>query len=160
MPVENTEVIRSVHVDSTLASTALDPTRYIPRMTAVPETPERRRRRLVYIPAALFAVVALTVFVLAQLHPAKPELKAAASKDIALGDAKHGAVLFANTCAGCHGPNGTGGGIGPRLDGSGISLGVAKATIDGGNSVMPPGLVKGSDEADVLAYLNTILLSK
>ncbi len=129
-------------------------------MTAVPETPERRRRRLVYIPAALFAVVALTVFVLAQLHPAKPELKAAASKDIALGDAKHGAVLFANTCAGCHGPNGTGGGIGPRLDGSGISLGVAKATIDGGNSVMPPGLVKGSDEADVLAYLDTILLSK
>jgi mono/diheme cytochrome c family protein len=126
-------------------------------MTAVPETPERRRRRLVYIPAGLFALVAVTVFVLAQLHPAKPGLKAVASKDIALGDAKHGAVLFASTCAGCHGQNGTGGGIGPRLSGSGVSLGVAKATIDGGNSVMPPGLVKGAAEADVLAYLNTIL---
>ena len=125
--------------------------------TAAPESPERRRRRLLYIPAALFAVVALTVFVLAQLHPAKPELKAVASKEIALGDPKHGAELFAGTCAGCHGPEGKGGGVGPRLNGSGISIGVAKATIDAGNSVMPPGLVKGADEEDVLAYLNTIV---
>jgi mono/diheme cytochrome c family protein len=129
-------------------------------MTATAETPEHRRRRLVFIPAALFAVVVITVFVLAQLHLAKPEIKAVQSKDIALGDAKHGSVVFASTCAGCHGANGAGGGIGPRLNGSGISLGVAKATIEGGNSVMPPGLVKGADEADVLAYLDTILLSK
>jgi mono/diheme cytochrome c family protein len=126
-------------------------------MTATAETPERRRRRLVYIPAALFVVVAVTVFVLAQLHLAQPGVKAVDAKDITLGDAKHGAALFSSTCAGCHGANGAGGGIGPRLNGSGISLGVAKATIDGGNSVMPPGLVKGADEADVLAYLNTIL---
>jgi len=129
-------------------------------MTATAETPEHRRRRLVFIPVALFAVVVITVFVLAQLHLAKPEIKAVESKDITLGDPKHGAVLFANTCAGCHGPNGTGGGIGPELAGSGLSLGVVKATIDGGNSVMPPGLVKGADEADVLAYLDTILLRK
>jgi mono/diheme cytochrome c family protein len=127
-------------------------------MATTAETPERRRRRLVYIPAALFAVVAVTVFVLAQLHPAQPEIKAPAAGDITLGDAEHGAALFASTCAGCHGANGTGGGVGPRLNGSGISLGVAKATIDGGNAVMPPGLVKGADEEDVLAYLNTILL--
>jgi mono/diheme cytochrome c family protein len=129
-------------------------------MTATAETPEHRRRRLIFIPAALFAVVVITVFVLAQLHLAKPELRAVASKDVALGDARHGAVLFANTCAGCHGANGTGGGVGPALNGSGISLGVAKATIDNGNSVMPPGLVKGADEADVLAYLETIRLRK
>ncbi len=124
------------------------------------ETPERRRIRLLYIPAALLAVISITVFVLAQIHPAKPELKAVASKDIALGDPARGQELFASTCSGCHGPNGTGGGIGPKLAGSGISLGVVKATIDGGNSVMPPGLVKGKGEEDVLAYLNTILLSK
>jgi mono/diheme cytochrome c family protein len=127
---------------------------------ATAETPEHRRRRLVYIPAALFAVVAISVFVLAQLQLAKPELKPVASKDVTLGDAKRGATLFASTCAGCHGPNGTGGGIGPRLNGSEISLGAAKATIDGGNAVMPPGLVKGADEEDVLAYLNRILSTK
>jgi mono/diheme cytochrome c family protein len=126
-------------------------------MTAAPETPERRRRRLLLIPAALFAAVSLTVFALAQAHPAKPELKAAKSADIKLGDATRGAALFAGTCAGCHGRNGVGGGVGPKLNGSGISLGVAKATIDAGNSVMPPGLVKGTDQEDVLAYLNTIL---
>jgi mono/diheme cytochrome c family protein len=124
------------------------------------ETPERRRIRLLYIPAALLAVVSITVFVLAQVHPAKPELTAVASKDITLGDPARGHELFASTCSGCHGPNGTGGGIGPKLAESGISLGVVKATIDGGNSVMPPGLVKGKDEEDVLGYLDTILLSR
>ena len=121
------------------------------------ETPERRRIRLLYIPAALLATVSITVFVLAELHPAQPELKAVAAKEIALGDPARGQQLFADTCAGCHGPNGSGGGIGPKLAESGISLGVVKATIDGGNSVMPAGLVKGGDEEDVLAYLNTIL---
>ena len=121
------------------------------------ETPERRRIRLLYIPAALFAAVSITVFVLAERHPAQPELKAVATKEIALGDPARGRQLFASTCAGCHGANGSGGGIGPKLAGSGLSLGVVKATIDAGNSVMPAGLVKGADEEDVLAYLNTIV---
>ncbi|MGZ8694691.1 MAG: c-type cytochrome [Gaiellaceae bacterium] len=121
------------------------------------DTPERRRMRLLYIPAVLFAAVSITVFVLAERHPAQPELKAAAAEKIALGDPAQGQQRFASTCAGCHGPNGSGGGIGPKLAGSGLSLGVVKATIDAGNAVMPAGLVKGEDEEAVLAYLSTIL---
>jgi hypothetical protein len=129
-------------------------------MATTAETPERRRRRLVYIPAALFAVVALTVFGLAQLHPAQPEIKPASFETIVLGDAHRGSTLFAGTGASSLGKTGSGGGVGPRLNGSGIPLPVAKATIDAGNSVMPPGLVKGGDESDVLAYLDVILPKK
>ena len=38
-----------------------------------------------------------------------------------------------------------------------ISLAVAKAQIDNGGATMPPKLVAGKQEADVLAFLATIL---
>ena len=60
-------------------------------------------------------------------------------------------------CASCHGQNGKGGGIGPKLQGLPISIARVKAQIDGGGSTMPAGLVKGGDEADVLAYVATIV---
>jgi cytochrome c551 len=116
----------------------------------------RRRVRLVVVPAILFAVVSGTVFVLAELHPAKDE-GAAASAPTGQGDAGQGEQLFAENCAGCHGEGGTGGGVGPTLAGSQISLGEARSTIENGSGVMPPDLVQGQDLEDVLAYLQTIV---
>ena len=72
------------------------------------------------------------------------------------GDAKHGASVFARTCASCHGDGGAGG-IAPTLAGASITLDDARATIDAGASGMPAGLVTGEDEDDVLAYLRQIL---
>jgi mono/diheme cytochrome c family protein len=155
IPDENTDVIASVHVDSTLASNLPDPTRYDRRVSAAPESPRRRLVRLVVVPAALFIGVSATVFTLAQIHPAKPEV-AAASGPVKIGDARAGQVTFAKTCAGCHGAGGKGGGIGPRLAGASITLARAKAQIDAGSGAMPPALVSGTNEENVLAYLDTI----
>jgi mono/diheme cytochrome c family protein len=75
---------------------------------------------------------------------------------VKLGDPYRGQIAFEATCAGCHG-SGEGGGVGPRLIGLDITVAQAKAQIDGGGGVMPAGLVSGTKEADVLAYLATIL---
>jgi mono/diheme cytochrome c family protein len=111
--------------------------------------------RLVVVPAILFVLVSGAVFVLAQAHPAKDE-GAAAPATPAEGDATRGEQLFAESCESCHGDSGTGGGVGPRLAGSGVSLDVARATIENGSGVMPAGLVEGQELEDVLAYLETI----
>jgi mono/diheme cytochrome c family protein len=125
-------------------------------VSATPESPRRRLVRLVAVPAALFLVVSATVFTLAQLHPAKPEV-AAASGPVKVGDAVAGKMTFEKACAGCHGAGGKAGGIGPKLVGLEITLAQAKAQIDAGGGAMPPKLVTGTDEDNVLAYLDTIL---
>jgi hypothetical protein len=38
-----------------------------------------------------------------------------------------------------------------------VTIARVKAQIDGGGVTMPAGLVKGGDEADVLAYVATII---
>lgn len=124
-------------------------------MSSGPETPRRRLVRLIAVPAALFVGVSATAFTLAELHPAKPGLPAAGS--VKLGDPYRGQITFEATCAGCHGSGGKGGGVGPRLVGLDITVAQAKAQIDGGGGVMPAGLVSGTKEEDVLAYLATIL---
>lgn len=111
--------------------------------------------RLVVVPAILFAVVSGTVFVLAQLHPAKDDGGSAAAP-AGHGVADRGEQLFVVNCARCHGEGGTGGGIGPMLAGSGVSLQEARSAIENGRGVMPAGLVDGQDLEDVLAYLDTI----
>jgi mono/diheme cytochrome c family protein len=121
-----------------------------------PEPPRRRLIRLILLPAALFAVVSTVTLVLALAHPAKPEAKADTTP-VTLGDAGHGAELYDQQCAGCHGQGGTGGSAGPELAGQGISLAEARAQIEAGGGTMPAGLVTGSDLDDVLAYLDTIL---
>ena len=115
-------------------------------------------RRLVVIPAVLFLVVSATAFGLAKAHPAKPGLPRSGS--IRLGDSYRGETIFSTTCAGCHGQGGAGGGVGPKLAGAPIPLVVVKAQIDNGGGAMPPKLVSGGQEADVLAYLSTILKSQ
>ena len=114
-----------------------------------------RTLRLIVVPAILFVVVSGTVFVLAQTHPAKDE-SAAPPAPAAEGDAARGEQLFAENCSSCHGQGGTGGGVGPTLAGSGVSVAVARATIENGSGVMPADLVQGQELEDVLAYLGTI----
>ena len=71
-----------------------------------------------------------------------------------------GGIVFSTSCASCHGAGGKGGGIGPRLAGSGIAIARVKAQIDAGGATMPRSLVTGSKERDVLAYVATILPAK
>jgi cytochrome c551 len=117
-----------------------------------------RRVRLVVVPAILFILVSGTVFVLAQLHPAKEEASSSGPPPSS-GDAAHGQELFAENCASCHGEGGQGGGVGPALVGNPITIADARSRIENGGGVMPGNLVSGQDLADVLAYLQTILAS-
>ena len=112
--------------------------------------------RLLVVPALLFVAGAGTAFGLAKAHLAKPG-KPKPSGTVAVGDAYQGEIVFQQSCVGCHGAGGKGGGIGPRLAGAAIPLAVAKAQIENGSGSMPPRLVSGRQERDVLAYLATIL---
>ena len=116
-----------------------------------------RRVRLLLIPAILFTAVSAAVYGLAQTHPAKDEAASAPLGAPVAADRGNGQRLFAENCASCHGEGGTGGGVGPRLAGSGISQDDARAKIQTGSGVMPADLVKGQDLEDVLAYLETIV---
>ena len=114
--------------------------------------------RLVIVPTLLFLVFTGTALALALLHPAKPGTPKT-SGNVKLGDSYRGETIFSKACAACHGQGGEGGGIGPKLAGAAIPLSAVKAQIDNGGGSMPAGLVKGQQEADVLAYLATILAS-
>jgi mono/diheme cytochrome c family protein len=115
-----------------------------------------RRARLIVVPAILLAGVTASVYLLAELHPAKDEAASAPAGPAALGDATRGETLFAENCASCHGEGGAGGGVGPTLAGSGVPSDEARATIENGSGIMPADLVSGQDLIDVLAYLETI----
>jgi mono/diheme cytochrome c family protein len=117
-----------------------------------------RRVRLIVIPLCLFVGVSTTVFLLARLALVEPSAPKA-SGEVVLGDQYRGQVVYAQSCSGCHGATGEGG-IGPRLAGNPISLAAAKSQIDSGGGTMPPQLVSGRQEEDVLAYLATILASE
>jgi mono/diheme cytochrome c family protein len=147
---EKTEVIRSVYVELTLAVIVVrDATRYDRRVS--------RGVRLLVVPAVLFSAVTGAALALANLHPAKPGAPKSGSSSVVLGDAYRGETVFERSCAGCHGVGGKGGSIGPPLAGVQLSLARVKAQIDNGGGAMPPRLVTGKDEEDVLAYLATIL---
>jgi mono/diheme cytochrome c family protein len=112
----------------------------------------------VVVPLVLFLAVSGLAFGLSKDHPAKPGVPAAAAsgEPIELGDSYRGGTIFEQTCAGCHGAGGKGG-AGPRLQGDRITLAFAKARIESGQGIMPAGLVKGQQEKDVLAYLQTLI---
>ncbi len=113
--------------------------------------------RLVVLPLVLLLAVSGATYALAKWHPATPGLPKLAAGSITLGDQYRGQTIYSTTCASCHGANGKGGGIGPRLAGLPVSIARVKAQIDAGGGSMPGGLVKGADEADVLAYVATIV---
>ena len=110
-------------------------------------------------PLVLFAALSLAVFTLAKLRLAEPAAPAASAAKITLGDAGAGEALFDQNCASCHGDGGVGGGVGPRLAGSEIDLALAQDRIRNGKGIMPPELVTGRAEQDVLAYVKTLLES-
>ena len=101
----------------------------------------------------LFVVVSASVFTLAKLHPASP---ATASGPVSLGDVTRGRAVYLQKCAPCHGQQAEGK-VGPRLAGVSITVEQARAQIDNGGGIMPARLVTGGSEADVLAYLKTLL---
>jgi len=120
--------------------------------------PGRSRLAMIARPLALLVVVSAVVFTYAQLHLARPGVPdAAAGTKIALGDSYRGSIAFDQTCKACHCEGGKGGGIGPRLIGDRISLAAVKQQIDAGGGSMPPGLVKGAAERDVLAFVATVI---
>jgi mono/diheme cytochrome c family protein len=124
----------------------------------LPDPSARRRRvlRLVVVPLCLFALFWAAAFTLAKVHLAKPGAPKAAKGTVSLGDAYRGEVTFGQTCAPCHGAAGKGG-VGPRLKGLAISIGAVKTQIDNGGGSMPPKLVTGQNERDVLAYVATLI---
>jgi mono/diheme cytochrome c family protein len=113
-----------------------------------------RRVRLIVVPVCLFLGVSAAVFALSRLALAEPTAPKA-SGAVVVGDAYRGQVVYSQACAGCHGATGEGG-VGPKLQGSPISLIAAKAQIDNGSGTMPAQLVTGRQEEDLLAYLATI----
>jgi len=98
------------------------------------------------------AIVVVAVFLLAQWPIFEPDTS---SEPVLLGGAERGEVLFAENCAGCHGRGGTGG-TGPALAGSGLSAEEIAAAIEQGGGIMPPGIVTGQNQADVVAYVESI----
>lgn len=101
--------------------------------------------------------VSAAVFTLAKLRLAEPAApRASAGGQIVVGDAYRGETIFVQTCASCHGRNATGG-AGPRLRGARISLSLVQERIRNGKGIMPPNLVSGQQERDVLAYLATLI---
>ena len=117
---------------------------------------QRSRRRNIAPPLVLLVAFAALVFTLAKLHLAKPSASAASRGSIVLGDQYNGETLFSQHCAGCHGRGGSGG-VGPRLEGARIPLSLVVDRIEHGKGIMPPGLVSGADERDVLAYVATLI---
>jgi mono/diheme cytochrome c family protein len=130
----------------------------VPTEPPDPNAGRKRLLRLVAVPLALLAAFWAIAFTLAKLHLAKPGApKAAPGAVVSLGDPYRGEVTFGQTCAPCHGAAGKGGGIGPRLQDDEISIAAVKAQIDHGGGAMPPRLVTGAAERDVLAYVATLI---
>ena len=116
--------------------------------------------RRLWRPATMLVCVAGAAFALAQAQLLAPSPPAGAATAIAPGSTQLGAAVFAATCAGCHGEAGVGGDVGPRLAGTGLPAALIQSRIDGGAGIMPAGLVQGTREADVLAYVLSITAAK
>jgi mono/diheme cytochrome c family protein len=121
--------------------------------------PRSRLVRLVVVPLCLFVGVSAGVYALSELALAEPSAPKAVAGNVAVGNAYRGQIAYSQACAGCHGGTGEGG-VGPKLAGSTISLAAAQAQIVNGGGTMPARLVSGPQQADVLAYLATILAAE
>ena len=72
-------------------------------------------------------------------------------------DAAAGKVVFSQSCSGCHlGDGTTAGGVGPRLQGLGLTEDAITAQVRNGSGAMPGGLVEGDDLRAVAAYVLSI----
>jgi mono/diheme cytochrome c family protein len=98
------------------------------------------------------AVVVVAVFLLAQWPIFEPSTS---DQPVLLGGAERGAVLFGDECAGCHGQGGTGG-TGPALVDSRLDEDEIATAIERGGGIMPAAIVTGQNQADVVAYVDSI----
>ena len=105
-------------------------------------------------PVLVGAAVVVGTFALAQAQIFEPSAPAAGA--VSGGDVYRGESVFQRECAGCHGLGGEGGGVGPRLIGTGLDAATVTAAVEQGRGVMPAGLVSGREEADVVAYVISI----
>lgn len=103
-------------------------------------------------PPVLLVAVTLATFGLAKWHPFSPSAAPAAS---AAGNATTGRKIFVVNCSGCHGVDARGG-VGPSLHGIGLTAPEVEQIVATGRGVMPAGVVKGQDAADVAAYVARI----
>jgi cytochrome c551 len=108
-----------------------------------------RRWRPIFVGAA----VVVGTFALAKAQIFEPS---APGGTAASGDVQRGRTLFAQNCAACHGNAGGGGGVGPKLAGAGLDAETVAATVQQGRGVMPAGIVRGQEQADVVAYVVSI----
>ena len=104
-------------------------------------------------PVLLGGAVVAGTFALAQAQVFAPSAPAGS---VSGGDADRGAAIFGRECAGCHGTGGSGGGVGPTLQGSGLDEATVAATVAQGRGVMPAGIVGGREQTDVVAYVVSI----
>jgi mono/diheme cytochrome c family protein len=102
-------------------------------------------------PIVAGAVVVVAVFLLAQW----PIFEPSSDSPVLLGGAERGAVLFGESCAGCHGRGGTGG-TGPILVDSGLDEAEIRAAIEQGPGAMPAAIVTGQNQEDVVDYVASI----
>ncbi len=73
------------------------------------------------------------------------------------GDVAAGKTIFEATCQGCHMGAGTqAGGVGPKLQGMGLSLATIKHQIMNGGGGMPGGLLSGTYLDNAAAYVESI----
>lgn len=105
-------------------------------------------------PILVGGAVVASAFALAQAQVFEPSVSSASSATG--GDVYSGELVFERECSGCHGIGGVGGSPGPRLVDSGLDAAEIAATVQQGVGVMPPALVSGEDEADVVAYVVSI----
>jgi mono/diheme cytochrome c family protein len=106
----------------------------------------------IWRPVLVGAVIVVAVFVLGKARIFEPST----TTTVGSGDPRAGAVVFASTCAGCHGMGGVGGTPGPRLVGTGLTAEQVTTRVEQGSGVMPAKLVSGADEANVVAYVVSI----
>lgn len=99
------------------------------------------------------AAVVVVVFALAKATVFAPSTPAISTLT---GDAVSGKAVFAENCSGCHGDSGRGGGVGPTLAGSGLDAATVSSAVQQGRGVMPPAIVAGQEQADVVAYVVSI----
>ncbi|HVA26922.1 MAG TPA: c-type cytochrome [Candidatus Baltobacteraceae bacterium] len=94
------------------------------------------------------------------MAPAPATMPSTASAAIAPPNVAHGATLFAQNCAACHGATGAGG-AGPSLRNERVRKGLAaaEAWIENPAAPMPklyPGTLSAQDVADVAGYVETL----
>ncbi len=104
-------------------------------------------------PVLVGGAIVVGVFALAQAQVFAPSAPGGAPATA--GDADRGQAIFARECSGCHGDAGAGG-VGPQLAASGLEAAQVTAAVEEGRGVMPPGIVSGQEQADVVAYVVSI----